>query len=378
MKTIEATYRIVTPMFIGGADSSPSDGIRPPSFKGALRFWWRALNWGEYQDLTALHQKEEELFGSADTGQGTFLLAIQSESLQTVNAGEVHSEFSKNDAARYLGYGLMGAFGANSGKLERGCISQNQAFTVQLMFRKEVEPSIIDALKVLGLLGGLGSRSRKGLGSIAIESLMLGKDVIWSKPNSHDEYQREISMLFENVQLDSKLPPFTAFSSQTQVDCLLESPSSIAVLNEYGKGMMMYRSWGKNGKVLRQPREENFKGDHDWSKGSMPEGFHPRRVVFGLPHNYGKHESMHVDPAQHKRRSAPLIFHVHQVGERFVGVSIIFPADFLPAGEKIKAGKKIVNSNIEWKVLQDFIIGNNAAEKPRFPSRTTVSIGDKV
>jgi CRISPR-associated protein Cmr1 len=46
METIEAVYRIVTPMFIGGADQKPNDGVRAPSFKGMLRFWWRALNWG--------------------------------------------------------------------------------------------------------------------------------------------------------------------------------------------------------------------------------------------------------------------------------------------------------------------------------------------
>ncbi len=48
MEKLEATFRIVTPMFIGGADQTPSDGIRPPSVKGALRFWWRALNWGRF------------------------------------------------------------------------------------------------------------------------------------------------------------------------------------------------------------------------------------------------------------------------------------------------------------------------------------------
>jgi len=73
MKEIKAIYRIVTPMFIGGANQDPSDGIRPPSFKGALRFWWRALNWGKFyhecrdkkKALQALHQEELRLFGSA-------------------------------------------------------------------------------------------------------------------------------------------------------------------------------------------------------------------------------------------------------------------------------------------------------------------------
>jgi hypothetical protein len=52
-ESIEASFRIVTPMFIGGADQTPADGIRPPSVKGALRFWWRALNWGRIREQTS-------------------------------------------------------------------------------------------------------------------------------------------------------------------------------------------------------------------------------------------------------------------------------------------------------------------------------------
>jgi CRISPR-associated protein Cmr1 len=73
---IVATYRIVTPMFIGDANQKAS-GISPASVKGALRFWWRALNWSrirakEQSDTVALqhlHSEESELFGSsADKG----------------------------------------------------------------------------------------------------------------------------------------------------------------------------------------------------------------------------------------------------------------------------------------------------------------------
>ena len=41
---IRATYRIVTPMFCGGAEQQAE--FRLASFKGVLRFWWRALMWG--------------------------------------------------------------------------------------------------------------------------------------------------------------------------------------------------------------------------------------------------------------------------------------------------------------------------------------------
>ncbi|WP_373691017.1 RAMP superfamily CRISPR-associated protein [Endozoicomonas sp. ONNA2] len=34
-------------MFLGDARSDAwTEKIRPSSLKGALRFWWRALNWG--------------------------------------------------------------------------------------------------------------------------------------------------------------------------------------------------------------------------------------------------------------------------------------------------------------------------------------------
>jgi len=41
---IRATYRITTPMFCGGAERQAE--FRLPSFKGVLRLWWRALEWG--------------------------------------------------------------------------------------------------------------------------------------------------------------------------------------------------------------------------------------------------------------------------------------------------------------------------------------------
>ncbi|HID77150.1 MAG TPA: type III-B CRISPR module RAMP protein Cmr1, partial [Planctomycetaceae bacterium] len=49
MTVFEATYRIVTPMFCAGADEQRAE-LRLPSFKGALRFWWRSLMWGQVKD----------------------------------------------------------------------------------------------------------------------------------------------------------------------------------------------------------------------------------------------------------------------------------------------------------------------------------------
>jgi hypothetical protein len=135
----------------------------------------------------------------------------------------------------------------------------------------------------------------------------------------------------------------------------------------------MYRSWGKDGKVLGEDSEMNFRTDHDWSKGKGSAGFHPRRVVFGLPHNYGKGNNMEVKPGNHERRGSPLLFHVHLVGQTFVGVSILLPAMFLPPGETISAGGTQVTSNPDWTVLTDFLDGNRKSDgKPRFGGKVTV------
>lgn len=75
---IIARFRIITPMFIGDANQQATC-ISPAAVKGALRFWWRALNWGkvrptcesDQQALRQLHQIEASLFGSG-AGAGQF------------------------------------------------------------------------------------------------------------------------------------------------------------------------------------------------------------------------------------------------------------------------------------------------------------------
>jgi CRISPR-associated protein Cmr1 len=96
-KQLTATYRIVTPMFIGDAEQKATS-IRPPSIKGALRFWWRACQWGKMlqeaegdvsRALHTLHQREAKLFGIAaednSGGQGRFLLQVNPTKLNECN-----------------------------------------------------------------------------------------------------------------------------------------------------------------------------------------------------------------------------------------------------------------------------------------------------
>ncbi len=399
MEKLTATFRIVTPMFIGGADQSPSDGIRPPSVKGALRFWWRALNWGKFitdsknnneqQALRALHIKEAELFGSAingkEGGQGCFLLSIE----QPQNIQATQPDWGNGNAgAKYLGYGL---FENNP----RGALRENQSFKVKLVFKGSIETTIKDALVALGLLGGLGSRNRHGLGSICLESIVTKDNKnSWMKKNNTAGYIQQIQDLLQNKLSAPNPAPFTSFDNKTRVEKLCLANSDLTALNKLGETLMMYRSAGRAGRVLGNHTEQNFKEDHDWKYRSqnkekrwddnnLPNNFHPKRVVFGLPHNYGGGNNS-VKPESLNRRASPLFMHIHQINENsFIAISIFFPTLFLPNGERISAGGNMVANNINYSVITDFLDGKGGGNgsilnPPRFPNREEICRGSEA
>lgn len=388
---IEASFKIVTPMFLGGADQSPGDGIRPPSVKGALRFWWRALHWGRCREQTdsdetalqRLHQQEVRLFGglAEQGGQGRFLLSVPSKTFNCHRKDFVHAQLNGHDAARYLGYGLMEAFSSNTkhtkaGQLSRGCIDEDQHFNIKLLFRGGFDTSIQQALIAMGLLGGLGSRVRHGLGSLSLQALQKNGESIWSAPTNKLDYIKAVQNLLAECSVASDHPPFTAFSQHARIDVLLADISPYALLNAFGHAELMYRSWGNNGMVLNTPSEQRFKGDHDWSKGCRLADFHPQRAVFGLPHNYGKPTTQQVNGEHHDRRSSPLLFHVHALSNKsFIGTSVFLPARFLPKGEKINAGGDLVTPNIEWSLIGQFLdgkVGDPPTSIDRFPDKVSV------
>lgn len=394
--TLEATFRIVTPMFLGGADQGPGDGIRPPSVKGALRFWWRALNWGRFDSecssralaLNLLHDEEVRLFGGSaeQGGQGSFLLRAAHGRLLCTRKGDVHFNFSRKSAARYLGYGLMVAYGrrdgsTKDGQLERPCLNEDQTFAVTFVFRREIDASVREALIAFGLLGSLGSRARHGMGSVALLSIREGGRETWSAPTDEAAYRERIQALFAGRYRLTDEPPFTAFSQAASIDCLLAAATPYDALEAFGQAMLMYRSWGQSSKGNVLPgggvSEMRFQSDHDWSKGTRPTNFHPRRVAFGLPHNYGKTDNLKVNADKHERRASPLFFHVHLVGELFLGIAIHLPAQFLPHGEKINAGGTRVGANVDPTVIIDFLDGqigppSSPGAKARFPSKNKV------
>lgn len=358
--TIEATYRVVTPLFCAGADPDRPE-LRLPSFKGVLRYWWRALAWSRCRgDLARIAAEEDALFGSAAGGQSRVSMRLSVPSApRTISAGTVLTvpgtgARTVGEGARYLGYGVMEAFASQkkntqAGQLTRGCLREPFEFTVSIRARNLANDelgTLERALAVVGTVGCMGAKSRKGYGSLVLRSVRSGGNEAWAAPETMDDLKEKLGEL----RADADLPPYTALSRQTRHVLLsADKKQPIELLDLVGRELVRYRSWGRNGKILGGgvDSEKQFEDDHDLMKKPKAERKeHPRRIAFGLPHNYGKPKDLQVGPMDEHldRRASPLFVHIHECSGTPVAVVSFLPARFLPDGKSdISVGGKQVS-----------------------------------
>lgn len=160
-------YEVLTPMYMGDADLA--DGVlRPPSFKGLLRFWFRAVA----PDYVA---QEAAIFGGT-SGQSRFLLRVRelqcsvwkwdNRLVARLDSGQ--GKETRN-GLRYLGY----PFDSRLQKgMEREAIGPGSRFALEIVFpvpaSQQERRAVLAAAWLLGHVGGAGSRSRRGFGSLAL------------------------------------------------------------------------------------------------------------------------------------------------------------------------------------------------------------------
>lgn len=144
MKTITFECETLTPMFLGGADGQTPE-LRPPSIKGLMRFWWRAMN----GHLEKLKKKESEIFGASEEkiGRSKFNIRILNNNLETQGYSPVPHSTTK--------------------KFKFQGIVPKQKILIVLSSQHDIG-KYSDILKVSFILGGLGKRARRGFGSVKI------------------------------------------------------------------------------------------------------------------------------------------------------------------------------------------------------------------
>ncbi len=394
MKKIRLTYRVTTPMFLGGAGHSAE--LREQSFKGALRFWWRTLP--SVRDQTGggnqnLLRQESEIFGSSDQniGRSKVRLRIIEKDLSLLEAGNVLWSNEAHQArgnerrggAFYLGYGLINAFyssktGKLAGQLSRDCFMPG-TFTIQVALDRRLNDqqleSVHDALRLLGAVGGLGARSRRGYGSLSLVSWKRFENGQWVDtpgwcPETPAQTLETLGLL-GSESIGNGVPDWTSWSKNSRAVVFDSDHGSVReLLDNIGRELLYYRGWGFNRKVLGVNREENFPHDHHLFKNraknghyNLPANFdYPLRTAFGLPHNYGKPPRTHVTPAGSlngkslERRASPLFIHIHQPDHEQPPSGLVFslPARFLPDDSNGKQRVRAFDSAVELNTSSDF------------------------
>ena len=344
----------VTPLFLGGAEPNERAELRPPSIKGLLRYWYRALD-GEHPTW------ERRLFGSTDTGQAPCLLSVsewregtqpweRSHYSRPFNPSNPHQGGFQRGGGRsgqnglvYLGFSLT--LPPNN----RKALSPGEGLTIAVLPRPQQSKEWDDrkaskmrrawlaGLWLLVHVGGVGTRSRRGLGSLRIEEWDG-----WSEcdelplPSNANAPQEWLSRLEKGLGVLRQWFPREPGGDQTAVKQgarfhVLQQghPSWESALDDAGLRLQQFRQ-------RKLPDYSDVKVC--LNGGALATG--PERAGFGLPltFRYGSLNGASVTFAgtDHGRMASPLLIRVLRLGNQYHAAFIHLPAPLLPGGERVK------------------------------------------
>ena len=297
MKSITFECETVTPMFLAGADGKTPE-LRPSSIKGAMRFWWRAMNGS--LSLEDLKKKEAAIFGGSGENMGRSKVSIK---INTLNLNKskkklpLHPVPVKNFSINILDYLAYGTYQYKKGEgniFIREYIEPGQKFTVNIsIIDDELEKDIIRTFQLLSTFSGLGSKSRNGFGSF----------VILNNKSSNSFYVN-----IKKDGLSSTLPKFSAFSKNMRL----------------WKTKQSYDSWDKSlaelGKAYKYARNK-IESKHHYQK----------RQYIGAPIIVNTKQKSKLN-----RHAKPYFMSVHRENNKYIGYILYLPSEYAYGLESLK------------------------------------------
>jgi CRISPR-associated protein Cmr1 len=318
MKRYVVSCRVITPLFMGGANRQAE--LRTQSINGMLRWWFRVAG-GSKKD-------EERLFGwgGDESKQGLVRIKIISNKFESEPFPAIPGNryVGDNRGYDYLGFSLK--------MTGRKAVPVGTEFKMKISFHpRSTEDDIKKFFATLWLafnLGNFGSRSRRGFGSIKIEKIEEnGKDITNNcfglnfLPDENIEYWIE-----QNLELIGKiLKPSAREGIPYLFNNLLPyvfKPKEIwqNLLNEIGQKYMEFR----------KPKKIDD------------------RIVFGLP-------IIKVKKYKELRRASPLMFKIIQLMEGNEPRYALLLIGMVPNKEHEFIFHPNLEGEVNWKLISDFV-----------------------
>lgn len=334
MQTITFTCEVITPMFLAGADGTTPE-LRPASIKGALRFWWRAMN--GHLSIDEMRKLEGEIFGS--TKQRSKII-IRTEIIDA-KCGNIN----KSDTLLGRDYLMYSIFMNEKEAITSG--------TFKVIFSSIDKKALLEAIYCFWLLsnfGALGTRSRRGCGRFIIQTCTNNNyDFKFSNTSStlseQSEYFRKnlttIKLHFgiNSVNHKTLYPNFQNYSMYI-VDMAYNKAED--ALNTIGELYMNFRR-------RRQPDYNSVKSFI--SNGTKPQTI--EKAIFGLPISYrfrslGGKSAMIEGGNKITRSASSLMIEIIKIGEKFYPMIINFNSLLLESGISLKLSSKEQKNNTAY------------------------------
>ena len=170
MDSVEFDIEIVTPMFLGGANTTDAE-LRAPSIKGMLRFWWRATC--EIESLEEMKKEEAKIFGSTEQKASFFIKLEDLNNIKSVKKnllpGKKFQPEGKPFKVGIIDYLAFGIRDHRNGYVREHFPSGSQFKLIFSFYNSEYKQSILNAFYGFIDNGGLGAKSRNGFGSLGLK-----------------------------------------------------------------------------------------------------------------------------------------------------------------------------------------------------------------
>jgi len=335
MKTITFTCETITPMFLSGADGSTPE-LRPPSIKGALRFWWRAMN-GHLATtgIPNLLKEDERLFGGANEGgKSSVLVRVFDRKEKFIDCPILKSYVGHNPNDRNKPYEKVGLAYLYYVLLNQKCQGL-EGFDVETTFKVSLESKSLEDLRkgvasfwLFVHLGGLGSRARRGAGCIQVTDIVDEEDCLLDEEKKPiisflpDEANGIVSFYTENykkcIGILQKPNTPEGYSKDNDKYSTLTS-SEIYISSDFPSWQKALDNIGFEMKKLR----DFFSAEN--RKFKLKDI--PKKAAFGLPirirdvranpqKGIMSFEGYYVDLESSPRRASPLIISIFKQGKK--------------------------------------------------------------
>lgn len=357
-----ATLKLVTPAFLGGADWSKKDDtdLRVPSLRGMLRWWWRTL-YREFLDDTELKKLEAAVWGDTERGSKILITCMAQQNVkveafdvkdergfnlkpQFANEHRINPE-SRSNGLTYLSYGmcerrretrnirnyvLPGAEWTISFAL-RNNLSRIQWADGKALSGEEVIDQARMALSLLCRFGGIGSKSRKGFGSMVWQEA-------WTLDKCRKMAQKTIECLFPGRKLSNG--PYSWTTAIITNDIAIKTQDPWNALDRLGIAVKGFANLHKHKPikaVLGLPRKIH---------GPMPYPLgHQRQETHRPPENLKLNG---IRGAQ--RLASPIWYHFSPSNDGFCLQIVAFPSDFARSMQESKNFLKEMLEHIKGNV----------------------------